>query len=407
MNTPVKGNHTDYLKVLIIGCLILVISNGGRSSWGLFMPEMNAAHGWSRESFSLAIAIQNIMWGIGGFFLGAAADKYGSMRTLLIGAVFYVLGFIGMAYSNSLLGLYMSTGVMVGIGIGGTSFGIILATLGKIVPAEKRTFAFGICVAAGSFGQFAYLPSSNFAISSFGWQAALLIHAGLASLMLVLAFGIQAKGLPTSNAGEVKLVEALRTASSDRSFHLLFWGYFVCGLQVVFIGLHLPAYLIDKGMTGNVGSNAIAIVGLFNIIGSLSAGWLGTRMTKKYLLAGIYVGRSIVMILFLLFPLSTTSVYLFAAAMGLFWLSTVPPTNALVGQIYGVKYLGLLGGVVFLGHQIGSFMGAWLGGRFFDTFGSYDYAWVMVISFGAFAALMHAPVNEKPLAERRPLPTVA
>ena len=392
---------SSYLKVLLFGCAILVISTGARSSFGLFLPEMTQARGWSRETFSLAIAIQNLMWGIGGSFLGAMADKYGSLRTLLLGGVLYVLGLLGMAWAETGLGLTFSAGLLIGVAIGGTSFGIILATLGKLVPPEKRSLAFGIGVASGSFGQFLFLPLAGWMIADLGWQTALILHAVIVGAIVLLAFGVRGDAPVPGQGAEVRLADGLRDAFGDRSFHLLFWGYFVCGLQIVFLQLHLPAYLLDKGMPGNVGAAAIALIGLFNVIGSLGAGMLGQRYPKKWLLSGIYIARSVVIGLFLLAPLTTWSVWLFSAAIGLLWLSTVPLTNALVGQVWGVKYLGLLGGIVFFGHQIGSFLGAWLGGRFFDQFGNYDLAWALVIGFGLFAAVVHAPIDQRPLGERR------
>jgi MFS family permease len=403
MSTASAGSPaaSSYLKVLLFGCAILVISTGARSSFGLFMPEMTVARGWSRETFSLAIAIQNLMWGLGGSFLGAMADKYGSMRTLLLGAVLYVAGLLGMAWAETGLGLTVSAGVLIGIAIGGTSFGIILATLGKIVPAEKRSMAFGIGVASGSFGQFLFLPMAGWMISDLGWQMALLLHAGIVALIVVLALGVRGDAPVAGQANPVRLADGLRDALGDRSFHLLFWGYFVCGLQIVFLALHLPAYLLDKGMPVNVGATAVALIGLFNVIGSFAAGVLGQKLSKKWLLSAIYLARSIAIGLFLLAPLSLWSVWLFSAAIGLLWLSTVPLTNALVGQVWGVKYLGLLGGIIFLGHQIGSFLGAWLGGRFFDLYGNYDLAWGMIIVFGVFAALIHLPIDQRALAERR------
>ncbi len=391
----------SYLPVLLFGCAILVISTGVRSSFGLFLPEMTQARGWSRETFSLAIALQNLMWGLGGSFLGAMADKYGSMRTLLLGAALYVAGFLGMAWAESGASLSLSAGVVMGIAIGGTSFGIVLATLGRVVPAEQRSLAFGVGVAAGSFGQFLFLPLTGKLIAAIGWQATLLVHAAIVAAILLLALGMRSEHEAAARAGPVRLADALRGAIADRSFHLLFWGYFVCGLQVVFIQLHLPAYLLDKGMSANIGATAVALIGLFNVAGSFASGWLGQKLSRKWLLAGIYLARSAVIGLFLLAPLSQWSVYLFSAAIGLLWLSTVPLTNALVGQRWGVQYLGLLGGVVFFGHQIGSFLGAWLGGRFFDLFGNYDYAWAMVIAFGGFAALVHAPIDQRPLGAPR------
>lgn len=402
MKTAALPQRSPYLAVLIFGCAILVVSTGVRSSFGLFLPEMTQARGWSRETFSLAIALQNLMWGLGGSFLGAMADRYGSMRTLLLGGVLYVIGFLGMAWAEGGTGLSVSAGIVMGLAIGGTSFGIVLAALGRVVPAEQRSLAFGVGVAAGSFGQFLFLPLAGQLIQRIGWQDALLVHAALAASIIVLALGMRGeRGACTDAAhGELRLGRTLCGAVGDRNFHLLFWGYFVCGLQVVFIALHLPSYLLDKGMSVNVGANAVALIGLFNIVGSLVSGALGQHYPKKWLLAAIYVTRSIVIGLFLLAPLTVSSVYLFSAAIGLLWLSTVPLTNALVGQRWGVRALGLLGGVVFFGHQIGSFLGAWLGGVFFDRFGNYDYAWALVIGFGLFAALMHAPIDQRPAGSR-------
>ncbi len=396
------SRSTGFLPVLIFGCLILLISNGARSSWGLFLPELTQDRGWSRETFSLAIALQNLIWGIGGSFLGAMSDKFGTMRTLMLGALLYALGFIGTVYASTGLELNLTTGLLIGLGIGGTAFGAVFTAIGKLVPPDRRTWAFGIGTASGSFGQFLFLPITAWLIRDFGWQGAMQVHAALVALILLLALGIRGDreaGLQANGKGNLR--EALREAVGDRNFHLLFWGYFVCGLQVVFIGLHLPAYLTDKGMPLELGAKAIALVGLFNVVGCLSVGWLGTRFSKKWLLTGIYVGRSITMALFLLLPLSSLSVYVFSAVIGLLWLSTVPPTNALLGQIYGVRNFGLLVGVVFLGHQFGSFLGAWLGGRIFDMTGSYDIAWMGAIAFGAFAALMHMPIDQRPIGERR------
>jgi len=394
---------TSWMPVLVAGCLILLLANGARSSWGLFLPEMTQARGWSRETFSFAIAIQNIVWGLGALMLGAMADRFGAMRTLMLGATLYVAGFFGMAYATTGTMLSLTGGVLIGLGIGGTAFGVVFAAVGKLVPAERRTWAYGIGTAAGSFGQFLFLPATAEAIRFFGWQGALFTNAALVAMVVVLALGVRGDREAGAKAsGTTTLGEAMREAVGDRSFHLLFWGYFVCGLQVVFLGLHLPAYLADKGMPLSLGAQAIAIVGLVNVLGCLAVGWLGVRYPKKWLLTGIYLLRSLVMILFLVAPLSVVSVYLFAAAMGGLWLSTVPLTTGLIGQIYGVRHLGLLGGLIFFGHQLGSFLGAWLGGRIFDMTGSYDWAWILMIVFGGFAALMHAPIDQRPMHQRQP-----
>jgi MFS family permease len=397
-------NRSHYLRVLFFASTILLLSFGARSSWGLFMPEMNADRGWSRETFSLAIAFQSLAWGIGAALLGALADKLGAMRTMLLGATLYVLGLLGAVYVTTGTGLFLTAGTLVGAGIAGTGVGVVLSAVGKVVPPEKRSWAFGVAMASGSMGQFIFLPATAEAIKAFGWSGALLAQAIAVGMILLLALGVRGdREAGAAASGASTLTEALREAAGDRSFHLLFWGYFVCGMQVMFIGLHLPAYLRDQGLPIEIGAHAIAIVGLFNVLGSLAAGWLGVRYQKKWLLTGIYVARSVVITVFLLAPLSTASVYLFSAVMGLLWLSTVPLTTALVGQMYGVRFLGMLGGVVFLGHQFGSFLGTWLGGRIFDATGSYDWAWVMVIGFGAFAALMHAPIDQRPIGQRMAL----
>ncbi len=362
---------------------------------------MTQARDWTRETFGFAMAVQNIAWGAGAILFGALADRIGAMRTLMIGAALYAAGIVGMGSATTGAGLTLTGGVLFGLGIAGTAFGVVFAAIGKLVPPERRTWAFGIGTAAGSFGQFLFLPAAAEAIRVFGWHAALLGHAVAVAAIALFALGVRGdRAAGAALGGGPTFAQALREAGGDRSFHLLFWGYFVCGLQVVFIGLHLPAYLADRGLPLSLGAQALAIVGLFNVIGSLGFGWLGGRFPKKWLLAGIYVGRSIVMIAFLLAPLSTGSVWLFSAAMGLLWLSTVPLTTGLVGQIYGVRHLGLLGGVVFFGHQIGSFLGAWLGGRIYDVTGSYDWAWIMVVAFGLFAAVMHAPIDQRPMAQR-------
>lgn len=389
-----------YLQVLVFGCLILVVSFGARSSFALFLPEMTAARGWSRELFSLSFAVQNLVWGLAGPFLGAYADKFGARRVLIAGGVLYAIGLIGTAYAETGTMLIFSSGLLMGVAVGATAFSIIFSVLGKVVPDQHRSLAFGVGTAAGSLGQFMFLPLSGFLIDSIGWQQTLLWLAAISSVIVVFALAIRGEQASAASGTEATMTQAFGTAMRDRNFHLLFWGYFVCGLQVVFIGLHLPAYLQDQGMSGNIGASAIALIGLFNIVGSLGAGYLGQRVSKKGLLTIIYLLRSVVMVGFLLVPLSVASVYLFSAAMGLLWLSTVPTTTALVGQIYGVRYLGLLGGVIFFGHQIGSFVGAWLGGRIFDMTGSYDMAWLMVILFGVFAAVMHMPIDQRPITAR-------
>lgn len=389
--------------VLVAGSLILVLSMGVRATSGIFLQPMTMAHGWSREAYSFAIAVQNLAWGLGSPFFGAIADKYGAGRTVAVAAVLYALGLGWMAYAPDVLQLSLSAGVITGLGISGTSVGIIHAVMARAVAPEKRSLALGLGSAASSLGQFLMLPVGQGLIDGVGWQMALVAHALLAALIVPLAAGVAGKAAGAAIQGAQSLGAALREASRDGSFHLLFWGYFVCGFQVVFIALHLPPYVVDKGLPANVGGIALALVGLFNIAGSLGAGWLGGRFAKKYLLSFIYAARSVVIVLFLLAPLTPLSVYLFAAAMGLLWLSTVPLTNGLVGFRYGVKYMAMLAGIVFLGHQLGSFLGAWLGGVIFDRTGSYDVAWALMIAAGVYAAIVHLPIREAPIAHK-PVP---
>lgn len=384
--------------VLACGCLVLVLAMGVRSTSGIFLQPMTMANGWTRATFSLAIALQNLVWGLGAPFFGAWADKYGAGRTLVACAILYALGLVWMAYAPTALELALSAGVLVGLGISGTTFGVVLAVMARAVSAEKRSLALGLGGAAGSMGQFLMLPIGQGLIDGVGWQTALVMHALIAALIVPLAAGVAGKNPVVHGAQSVG--DAVREAGRDKSFHLLFWGYFVCGFQVVFIALHLPPYVVDKGLPAKVGVAALALVGLFNIVGSFASGWLGGRFTKKYLLALIYAARSVVIGLFLLAPLSATSVYVFAAAIGLLWLSTVPLTNGLVGYRYGVRYMATLSGIVFLGHQIGSFFGAWLGGKIFDMTGSYDAAWGLMVVAGVWAAFVHLPIREAPIAAR-------
>lgn len=384
--------------VLACGCLVLVLAMGVRSTSGIFLQPMTMANGWTRATFSLAIALQNLVWGLGAPFFGAWADKYGAGRTLVACAILYALGLVWMAYAPTALELALSAGVLVGLGISGTTFGVVLAVMARAVSAERRSLALGLGGAAGSMGQFLMLPIGQGLIDGVGWQTALVMHALIAALIVPLAAGVAGKNPVVHGAQSVG--DAVREAGRDKSFHLLFWGYFVCGFQVVFIALHLPPYVVDKGLPAKVGVAALALVGLFNIVGSFASGWLGGRFTKKYLLALIYAARSVVIGLFLLAPLSATSVYVFAAAIGLLWLSTVPLTNGLVGYRYGVRYMATLSGIVFLGHQIGSFFGAWLGGKIFDMTGSYDAAWGLMVVAGVWAAFVHLPIREAPIAAR-------
>ena len=384
-------------QVLICGAAILTLSMGIRHGFGLWLLPITQARDWTRESFSFAIAIQNISWGLAGIFAGMVADKFGALRVIMAGALLYALGLIGMAWAPTPLLFAATTGVLIGIAQAGTTYAVIYGVIGRNIPAEKRSWAMGVAAAAGSFGQFLMVPVEGFLIARFGWQESLVL-LGLAALLIIpTALGLREPGFAGSATArrDQTIVQALREACRYRSFQLLMAGYFVCGFQVVFIGVHMPSYLKDKGLPPEVASYALALIGLFNVFGTYAAGALGQRMKKTNILAFIYLARAVVIAIFLALPLSPVSVYLFAAVMGLLWLSTVPSTNAIVAQIFGVTHLSMLGGFVFLSHQIGSFMGVWLGGFLYDRTASYDIVWYIAIALGVFAALINLPVDER------------
>ncbi|MBU7572135.1 MAG: MFS transporter [Hydrogenophaga sp.] len=388
------------LQVLACGALIVTLSMGIRHGFGLWLQPITQAQGWSRETFSFALAIQNLSWGVFGIFAGMAADRFGAFRVLIGGAVAYALGLAGMALSTSSTGFALTTGVLIGAAQAGTTYAVIYGVIGRQIPAEKRSWAMGVAAAAGSFGQFLMVPVEGWLISSFGWQQALLFLAGAVLLVMPLALGLRepgfAGGAPVHR--EQTIGQALREAFRYRSFQLLMAGYFVCGFQVVFIGVHMPSYLKDHGLSPQVASYALALIGLFNVIGTYAAGALGQRLAKRHILAFIYFARAAVIAVFLIAPLSPMSVYVFSAVMGLLWLSTIPPTNAVVAQIFGVAHMSMLGGFIFFSHQIGSFLGVWLGGVLYDRTGSYDIVWYLAIALGVFAGLVNLPVREGPIA---------
>jgi MFS family permease len=378
--------------ILIVGCIILTLSMGVRHTAGLFLQPMTADHGWSRETFSFAIAIQNLVWGLASPFAGALADRHGAGRTVLD-----VVGLVLMAQAGSPLSFDLSAGVLIGLGLSGTTFAVIMGVIGRHTTPQKRSLALGIASAGGSFGQFAVLPVGQMLISTYGWQSALVLLACGVGLIAPLAYAMADGHKAVAGAGQ-SVAEALREASGERSFHYLFWSFFVCGFQTAFIMLHLPSYLVDSGLTANVGMTAVALIGLFNIFGSFIFGWGGGRYSKKNLLVLIYALRAVAILVFMLLPMSTATAWIFAAVMGLLWLGTVPLTNGLVAQIFGLRYMSMLTGVVFLGHQLGSFLGAWLGGRIFDETGSYLLAWGLSIGLSVLAAICSWPIDEKPLA---------
>ena len=385
-------------QVLLCGALIVTVSMGIRHGFGLWLQPVTMDRGWTREIFALAIAVQNIAWGLAGPLAGMVADRYGAFRVLVVGSVLYGLGLVGMALATSGLAFTGSAGVLIGMAQSGVTYAVVYGVISRQVAADKRSWAMGVTAAAGSFGQFLMVPVENWLISAWGWQNALFVLGCLALAIVPLAWGLR-EPARTAHAGFQQSVgAAMREAFGHRSFQWLTAGYFVCGFQVVFIGVHMPSYLKDHGLPPEVATGALALIGLFNVFGTYAAGSLGQRMPKRYILSAIYALRSVVILLFLWAPLTPLSVYLFAATMGLLWLSTVPPTNAIVAQIFGVQYMSMLGGFVFLSHQLGSFMGAWLGGRLYGVYGNYDVVWGLAVALGVVAALINLPVREAAIA---------
>jgi predicted MFS family arabinose efflux permease len=386
-------------QVLVFGAAIVTLSMGIRHGFGLWLQPITMDRGWSRETFAFALAVQNLAWGLAGPLAGAFADKFGAFRVLLVGGVLYAAGLVLMGLATSGAAFTGSAGLLLGMAQSGTTYAIVYGVIARQVDPAKRSWAMGITAAAGSFGQFLMLPLESWLIGYAGWQNALFVLGLLALLILPLAFGLREPArAANAPAHQQSIGSALREAFAYPSFQLLMAGYFVCGFQVVFIGLHLPSYLKDKGLGPEVATVALMLIGLFNVFGTYLAGSLGQRFSKPYILSTIYLLRAVVIVVFLLAPLTPWSVYLFAAAMGLLWLSTVPPTNAVVAQIFGVQYMSMLGGFVFLSHQVGSFLGAWLGGKLYDMTGSYDVVWWIAVALGVFAALVNLPVRETPIA---------
>jgi MFS family permease len=387
-------------QVLVCGAAIVTLSMGIRHGFGLWLQPVTQSQGWTRETFAFAIAIQNLAWGLSGIFAGMLADRYGAFKVIVGGAILYALGLLGMATATTPMMFTATAGVLIGMAQAGTTYAVIYGVIGRNVSADKRSWAMGIAAAAGSFGQFLMVPTEGFLISHFGWQEALMILGFAALIMIPLSWGLREPGFlgGAPPAREQSILQALKEAFKYPSFQLLMAGYFVCGFQVVFIGVHMPSYLRDKGLSPQVASYALALIGLFNVFGTYAAGVLGQRLQKKNILAFIYIARAVVISVFLIAPLTPLSVYIFSAVMGLLWLSTVPPTNATVAQIFGVKHLSMLSGFVFFSHQIGSFMGVWLGGYLYDRTGSYDVVWYIAIGLGVLAALVNLPIKEAAIA---------
>jgi predicted MFS family arabinose efflux permease len=393
----ISTKKISMMQVLACGAAIVTLSMGIRHGFGLWLQPITQSQDWSRETFAFAIAIQNLTWGVSGIFAGMAADRFGAFRVIVLGSMLYALGLMGMSVVSTPWLFTATAGILIGMAQAGTTYAVIYGVIGRNISADKRSWAMGVAAAAGSFGQFLMVPIEGFLISHFGWQEALMI-LGLAALMMVpLAWGLREPGLSASHAArrQQSIFQALVEAFKYPSFQLLMAGYFVCGFQVVFIGVHMPSYLKDKGLSPEVASYALALIGLFNVFGTYAAGVLGQKIQKKNILAFIYLSRAIAISVFLLAPLTPINVYIFSGVMGLLWLSTVPPTNAMVAQIFGVAHLSMLSGFVFFSHQIGSFMGVWLGGVLYDRTGSYDLVWYLAIALGVLAALVNLPIKEK------------
>jgi MFS family permease len=390
--------------MLAAGAICVALGLGIRHSFGLFLDPVSMANGWGRETFALAIAVQNLVWGLAQPVVGVVADRHGAPRVIAAGALLYAAGLWLMALPLGAGVFMLAAGGLIGLGLAGTTMPVIFGALARALPPERRSQAFGVTMAVGAFGQFAMLPGALALIDGLGWARTLLWFSALAAAMLPLALLLRT-GRPTGPVAPIPAAEtvgaAFRQAMGSRDFWLLTTGFFVCGFQVVFIAVHLPAYLTDRGLPVSVGSTVLALIGLVNIAGTLGAGWLGARFARPGLLAWIYLARGAAIAAFVYLPMSPASAYAFGAAMGLFWLSTVPLTNAVVASLFGVRNLSMLGGLVFVGHQVGSFLGGWLGGAIHDRTGSYDVAWALAIGLSVMAALLNLPVRETPLAERR------
>lgn len=391
---PVRSPAVPLIALVIAGCLIAAVTNGIRTSFGLFTLPMTGDLGLSREAWGMAMAIQNLVWGATQPFAGAIADKYGTARVIVFGLIVYAAGLVLMVLSPSALLLDLTAGILCGVGIATSSFSIVMVAFGRNVPQEKRSLIFGVATAASSFGQFIFAPIGQGFISAFDWNYALVYLAVFLVAVIPLAYALRGKTENPSGQADLRFMDALSRAWGYGSYRLLVIGFFVCGFHLAFINVHMPAYLVQCGLSPAVGGWSIAIIGLFNIVGSLSAGYLGGRLPKQLLLASIYFSRAVAIALFMLFPVTELTAYLFSAAMGFLWLSTVPLTAGLVTMFFGARYMGMLYGLAFFSHQVGSFVGVWLGGYAFDVTGSYAIVWYLGILLGLASAAIHLPIKE-------------
>ena len=392
-----RFNWLHPIIIVVCGCLVIFVGFGIRSTMGVFLVPITEQYDWGRSIFAFAAALQNLFWGFSQPIFGAIADRFGSGRVILIGGICYVAGLALMMVSSTPLGFYIANGALIGFGLSGTTFAIVLAVIARAVPEKQRSMALGIGSAAGSLGQFVLVPLGNSLILQFGWVSTIAMLSCLMLLVIPLSFVLSGK--PNVSGPEQTLKAAVFQAARHPGYVLLTSGFFVCGFQVTFIGIHLPAYLTDIGLSSNVGAWALSMVGLFNLVGTLLAGYMGNIFKKKSILSFIYLGRAIVIAVFVMLPPSVPSALIFAACMGILWLATIPLTSGIVSQVFGARYLGTLFGFVFLGHQIGSFLGVWMGGLLFDATQSYEVVWWICVALGVIAALLHWPINESPIRE--------
>jgi len=398
---PVADTWRTPLVIVVCGCLIGMLTFGPRSTFGFFMQPMSREFSWGRDVLGLALAIQNLLWGVAQPLAGAMADRFGSLRVICFGAVMYAAGLIAMRYAATPLSLDLSAGVLVGFGLAGCSFNLVLSAFGKLLPPQWRGIGLGAGTAAGSFGQFVFAPFGVALLDNFGWQQALTVFACLMLLVVPLSLAL---ATPASNSGTIAVAreqtikQALAEAFGHRSYVLLVLGFFTCGFQLAFITVHLPAYLVDRGVSVQLGGWVIATIGLFNIVGSLSVGWLQSRLPKRYILSTIYLIRAMSIVVFISLPITTFSVIAFGVVTGLMWLSSVPPTSSLVSLMFGTRWLATLYGFAFFSHQVGGFLGVLLGGIVFEKFGSYTPIWWLSVAFGLMSALINLPIVEAPVA---------
>jgi MFS family permease len=399
---PAAVSWRTPLVIVVCGCLIAMLTFGPRSAFGFFMQPMSREFAWGRDVFALSLAIQNLLWGIGQPFAGAIADRFGSLRVISVGALLYAAGLIIMRYGATPLSLDLSAGVLIGLGLSGCSFNLILSAFGKLLPPEWRGVALGAGTAAGSFGQFVFAPFGVAMLDNFGWQPALLVFAGLMLLVVPLSLALATPAAATTGTvavtGQQTFKNALAEAFGHRSYVLLVLGFFTCGFQLAFITVHMPAYLVDRGLPVQVGGWVIATIGLFNIIGSISVGWLQSRLPKRYILSALYFTRALTIAAFVTLPITPFSAIMFGVFTGLTWLSTVPPTSSLVAVMFGTRWLATLYGFAFFSHQVGGFLGVLLGGIVFEKFGSYTPIWWLSVLFGVLSALINLPIVEAPVA---------